>query len=218
MGDRLAVGLRTLTPSTLVRIQVPQPYSSMQGWLYPSSVQLSRFVESDRIIRIQFLRILGIKIMAIELTLSIIKPDAVSKGHMGDILARFEKDGLRIAAAKISLLSRWQVEQIYGIHKGRPFYQDLLQFMTSGPVMLAVLEGEDAVAKNREIMGNTDPHLALPGTIRADFGTAANRNAVHGSDGPDRARYEIACLFEVGEIYSQIWLPERERHHQSVGS
>jgi nucleoside-diphosphate kinase len=156
--------------------------------------------------------------MAIELTLSIIKPDAVSKGHMGDILARFEKNGLRIVAAKISLLSRWQVEQIYGIHKGRPFYQDLLQFMTSGPVMLAVLEGEDAVAKNREIMGNTDPHLATPGTIRADFGTAANRNAVHGSDGPDRAHYEIACLFEVGEVYSQIWLPERERYHQSVGS
>lgn len=156
--------------------------------------------------------------MAIELTLSIIKPDAVSKGHMGDILARFEKNGLRIVAAKMSLLSRWQVEQIYGIHKGRPFYQDLVQFMTSGPVMLTVLEGEDAVAKNREIMGNTDPHLALPGTIRADFGTAANRNAVHGSDGPDRARYEIACLFERGEIYSHIWLPERERHHQSAGS
>ena len=142
--------------------------------------------------------------MAIELTLSIIKSDAVSKGHMGDILARFEKNGLRIVAAKMSLLSRWQVEQIYGIHKGRPFYQDLVQFMTSGPVMLTVLEGEDAVAKNREIM--------------ADFGTAANRNAVHGSDSPDRARYEIACLFERGEIYSQIWLPERERHHQSAGS
>src|SRR5205823_12909290 len=146
-----------------------------------SSVQLSRFMESDRIIKIQFSRILGIKVMAIELTLSIIKPDAVSKGHMGDILARFEKNGLRIVAAKLSLLSRWQVEQIYGIHKGRPFYQDLVQFMTSGPVMLGVLEGEDAVAKNREIMGNTDPHVATPGSIRADFGTASNRNAGHGS-------------------------------------
>lgn len=156
--------------------------------------------------------------MAIELTLSIIKPDAVSKHHVGDILSRFERQGLRIVAAKLTLLSRWQVEKIYGIHKGRPFYQDLLQFMTSGPVMLLVLEGEDAVAKNREVMGNTDPSLAKPGTIRADFGTATNRNAVHGSDSLESACYEIGCLFEPGEIYSQIRLSECERYYQSAGA
>ncbi len=156
--------------------------------------------------------------MAIELTLSIIKPDAVSKGHIGDILSRFEREGLRIVAAKLTRLPPWQVEKIYGIHEGRPFYQDLLQFMTSGPVMLLVLEGENAVAKNREVMGNTDPRLASPGTIRADFGTAANRNAVHGSDSLANARYEIACLLEPGEIYSQIRLPEYERYYQSAGA
>ena len=156
--------------------------------------------------------------MAIELTLSIIKPDAVSKNHIGDILSRFERCGLRIVAAKLSLLSRWQVEKIYGIHQGRPFYPDLLQFMTSGPVMLLVLEGEAAVAKNREVMGNTDPSLAKPGTIRADFGTAPNRNAVHGSDSLENACYEIGCLFEPDEIYSQTRLPECERYYQSAGA
>src|SRR5919106_665719 len=156
--------------------------------------------------------------MAIELTLSIIKPDAVLKNHIGDILSRFERQGLRIVAAKLTRLSRWQVEKIYGIHEGRPFYQDLLQFMTSGPGMLVALEGENAVAKNREIIGNTDPRLASPGTIRADFGTAANRNAVHGSDSLESACYEIGCLFEPGEIYSQTQLPEGGRYYPSAGA
>jgi len=156
--------------------------------------------------------------MALELTFSIIKPDAVGKNHIGEILARFEKNGLRIVAAKMLTLTRQQVESLYGIHEGRPFYSDLLQFMSSGPSVALVLEGENAVAKAREVIGLTNPAEAAPGTIRADFGTASNRNAVHGSDAPDTARYEISCLFEPNEIYSQVSLTASERRYQSAGS
>jgi nucleoside-diphosphate kinase len=156
--------------------------------------------------------------MALELTFSIIKPDAVAKNHIGEILARFEKNGLRIVAAKLLTLTRQQAEAVYGIHEGRPFYSDLLQFMCSGPSVALVLEGENAVARARDVMGLTNPAEAAPGTIRADFGAATNRNAVHGSDAPDTARYEMSCIFEPNEIYSQADLASSERRYQSAGS
>ena len=136
--------------------------------------------------------------MAIERTLSIIKPDAVSKNVIGEIYSRFEKAGLRIVAAKMLHLSREQAGAFYAVHKERPFYNDLVAFMTSGPVMVQALEGEDAIAKNREIMGATDPSKAAPGTIRADFAKTVDENAVHGSDGPDTAKIEIAFFFPEG--------------------
>lgn len=133
--------------------------------------------------------------MALERTLSIIKPDAVKKNVIGQILARFEAAGLRIVAARMMHLSRGEAEGFYAVHRSRPFFRDLVEFMTSGPVLVQVLEGEDAIARNRELMGATDPKKAAKGTIRADFADSIDANAVHGSDGPETARTEIAFFF-----------------------
>jgi len=133
--------------------------------------------------------------MAIERTLSIIKPDAVAKNVIGEIYKRFENAGLRIVGARMEHLSSEKAGEFYAVHKERPFYQDLVDFMTSGPVMVQVLEGEDAIAKNREVMGATNPADAAPGTIRADFAQTVDENAVHGSDGPDTAHAEIEFFF-----------------------
>ena len=141
--------------------------------------------------------------MALERTLSIIKPDAVAKNIIGEIYDRFEKAGLRIVAAKRMRLSDKQVREFYAVHKDRPFFGELVEFMTSGPVMVQVLEGENAIARNRELMGATFPKDAAPGTIRADFCDPQGdqgRNAVHGSDAADTARAEIAFFFKPGEI------------------
>ncbi len=138
--------------------------------------------------------------MATERTISIIKPDAVAKNVIGEIYARFEKGGLKIIAAKMLHLSREQAEGFYAVHKDRPFFGDLVEFMTSGPVMVQCLEGEDAIAKNREIMGATNPAEAAPGTIRADFASTIDENAVHGSDSPETAATEIAYFFSSEEI------------------
>lgn len=135
-----------------------------------------------------------------EQTLSIIKPDAVKKGVIGKIISRFETNGLRIAAAKKMQLSRYDAGKFYEIHKERPFYNDLIDFMTSGPVVVMVLEGENAVAKNRELMGATDPKKAEKGTIRADFAQSIDANAVHGSDSLENAKNEIAFFFAKREI------------------
>ena len=136
--------------------------------------------------------------MAIEKTLSIIKPDAVAKNIIGKIYSRFEKAGLKIVAARMQPLSRAEAEGFYAVHRGRPFFDDLVKFMTSGPVMIQVLKGENAIALNRELMGATDPGQAAPGTIRADFASSIDANAVHGSDGPDTARTEIEYFFGNG--------------------
>lgn len=136
--------------------------------------------------------------MAVERTLSIIKPDAVAKNVIGEIYSRFEKGGLRIVASRMLHLSPEQAGAFYAVHKERPFYNDLVAFMTSGPVMVQVLEGENAIARNRELMGATNPAKADPGTIRADFATTVDENAVHGSDGPDTARAEIDFFFPEG--------------------
>lgn len=141
--------------------------------------------------------------MALEHTLSIIKPDAVGKNLIGQIYARFEQQGLRIVAAKMLHLSRDQAEKFYQVHSERPFYADLVKFMTSGPVMVQVLEGDNAISKHREVMGATNPKDAAPGTIRADFATTVDENAVHGSDGPDTAAEEIAFFFNDDEIYAR---------------
>ncbi|MGE3920293.1 MAG: nucleoside-diphosphate kinase [Gammaproteobacteria bacterium] len=138
--------------------------------------------------------------MAVEQTLSIIKPDAISKNVIGAIYSRFEQAGLRIIAAKMQQLTRNQAEQFYAIHKERFFFNDLVQFMISGPVMIQVLEGDNAVLKNRDIMGATDPKQAAPGTIRADFADSIDANAVHGSDSLENARQEIQFFFEPQEI------------------
>ncbi len=136
-------------------------------------------------------------------TLSIIKPDAVAKNVIGEIYTRFERAGLRIVAARMLHLSREQAEGFYAVHKERPFFNDLVEFMTSGPVMIQVLEGEDAIARNRELMGATDPRQAAPGTIRADFASSIDANAVHGSDGEETAAQEISFFFAGDEIYSR---------------
>ena len=141
--------------------------------------------------------------MAVERTLSIIKPDAVAKNVVGEILARFEKAGLRIAAARMAWLSRAEAEGFYAVHRERPFFKDLVDFMISGPVMIQVLEGDNAIARNRELMGATDPKKAAAGTIRADFAQSIDANAVHGSDGPDTARVEIAYFFPALAVYSR---------------
>lgn len=135
-----------------------------------------------------------------ERTLSIIKPDAVGKNHIGEIIARFEQAGLKIIAAKMMHLSKHQAEGFYAVHKERPFFKDLVGFMTTGPVLVMVLEGNDAIAKNREIMGATDPKKAAPGTIRADFATSIDENCVHGSDAKETAVNEIAFFFKPEEI------------------
>lgn len=141
--------------------------------------------------------------MAVERTLSIIKPDAVAKNVIGQIIARFEAAGLRIIAARMMHLSRAQAEGFYAVHRERPFFKDLVEFMTSGPVVVQVLEGENAIARNRELMGATDPKKADKGTIRADFAQSIDANAVHGSDGPDTARSEVAYFFASCEIFSR---------------
>jgi nucleoside-diphosphate kinase len=141
--------------------------------------------------------------MPIERTLSIIKPDAVAKNVIGQIYARFENAGLKIVAARMAYLSRAEAEAFYAVHKGRPFFNDLVQFMTSGPVMIQVLEGQDAIAKNRELMGATDPKKAEKGTIRADFADSIDANAVHGSDSPETAAVEVAFFFPSMSIYSR---------------
>ena len=138
--------------------------------------------------------------MAIERTFSIVKPDAVGKNHIGDIYSRFEKGGLRIVAAKMLHLSRAQAEGFYAVHKERPFYKDLVNFMISGPVMVQVLEGENAILRNREINGATNPKDAAPGTIRADFASTVDENAVHGSDAAETAKEEIAFFFKPEEL------------------
>jgi len=138
--------------------------------------------------------------MALERTLSIIKPDAVAKNVIGEIYTRFEKAGLRIVAAKMKQLSRADAEGFYAVHKERPFFKALVDFMISGPVMIQALEGENAIAKNRELMGATNPKDAAPGTIRADFADSIDANAVHGSDGADTAKNEIAYFFTDAEI------------------
>jgi nucleoside-diphosphate kinase len=139
--------------------------------------------------------------MAVEKTLSIIKPDAVKKNAIGQILARFEAAGLKVAAARMMHLSREQAEGFYAVHRERPFFKDLVDFMISGPVLVQVLQGENAIAKNRELMGATDPKKAAKGTIRADFADSIDANAVHGSDGPETARSEIAYFFAAHEVY-----------------
>jgi nucleoside-diphosphate kinase len=141
--------------------------------------------------------------MAVERTLSIIKPDAVAKNAIGQIYARFESAGLKVVAARMMWLSQNQAEGFYAVHRERPFFRDLVRFMTTGPVMVQVLEGENAIAKNRELMGATDPKKAAKGTIRADFAESIDANAVHGSDGADTARTEIAFFFPASEIHSR---------------
>jgi nucleoside-diphosphate kinase len=141
--------------------------------------------------------------MAVERTLSIIKPDAVAKNVIGKIYSRFESNGLRIVAAQMRRLSRPEAEGFYAVHRERPFFGPLVDFMTSGPVMIQVLEGENAIAKNRDLMGATDPKKAAPGTIRADFAQSIDANAVHGSDGPDTAKVEVAYFFPALAIHSR---------------
>jgi nucleoside-diphosphate kinase len=136
--------------------------------------------------------------VSFEKTLSIIKPDAVARNIIGKIYSRFEKAGLKIVAARMQHLTREEAEGFYAVHRGRPFFDNLVVFMTSGPVMIQVLEGENAIALNRELMGATDPREAAPGTIRADFAASIDANAVHGSDGPDTARTEIEYFFGAG--------------------
>ncbi len=141
--------------------------------------------------------------MAVERTLSIIKPDAVANNVIGSILTRFEQAGLKIIAARMLQLSRRDAEGFYAVHRERPFFKDLVDFMTSGPVMVQVLEGENAVQKNRDLMGATDPKQAAKGTIRADFAQSIDANAVHGSDGPGTAKVEIAYFFPTLNVYSR---------------
>jgi nucleoside-diphosphate kinase len=138
--------------------------------------------------------------MAVERTLSIIKPDAVGKNHIGDIYNRFEAAGLKIIAARMKHMTPGEAEGFYAVHKDRPFFKDLVKFMTTGPVMVSVLEGENAVAKHRDIMGATDPKKAAKGTIRADFAKSIDENAVHGSDSLENAKAEIAYFFRATEL------------------
>lgn len=142
--------------------------------------------------------------MSVERTLSIIKPDAVAKNVIGEIITRFEKGGLRIAGAKLIHLTTKQAEQFYAVHKERPFFAGLVSFMSSGPVLVQVLEGENAIAKNRQIMGATNPKDAAAGTIRADFADSIDHNAVHGSDAPETAQQEIAFFFKPEEICAYV--------------
>ena len=141
--------------------------------------------------------------MAIERTLSIIKPDAVAKNVIGKIVSRFEAAGLKIVAAKLIHLSRSEAEQFYAVHKERPFFKDLVEFMISGPVFVQALEGENAIAKNRDLMGATDPKKAAPGTIRADFADSIDANAVHGSDAVETAKVEVGFFFPGMNVYSR---------------
>jgi len=141
--------------------------------------------------------------MAVERTLSIIKPDAVAKNVIGQIYARFESAGLKIVAARMTRLSEREAEGFYAVHRERPFFRDLVKFMVSGPVMVQVLEGDNAIARNRDLMGATDPKKAAQGTIRADFAASIDANAVHGSDAAETARTEIAYFFPSIDIHSR---------------
>ena len=141
--------------------------------------------------------------MALERTLSIIKPDAVAKNVIGEIYSRFEKGGLKVVASKMKQLSRKEAEGFYAVHRERPFFNALVEFMISGPVMIQVLEGEGAIAKNRELMGATNPKEAAPGTIRADFADSIDANAVHGSDAAETAAVEIAYFFASTEVFAR---------------
>jgi nucleoside-diphosphate kinase len=141
--------------------------------------------------------------MAVERTLSIIKPDAVAKNVIGQIYSRFESSGLKVVAARMTQLSRAEAEGFYAVHKERPFFKDLVDFMISGPVMIQALEGEGAIAKNRDLMGATDPKKAAAGTIRADFADSIDANAVHGSDASETAAVEIAYFFPALNVYSR---------------
>lgn len=141
--------------------------------------------------------------MAVQHTFSIIKPDAVAQDVIGQIYTRFEQAGLKIVAARMMHLSAQKAGDFYGEHRERPFFNDLVEFMTSGPIMVQVLEGDNAVAKNREIMGATNPKEAAPGTIRADFATEVSANAVHGSDSPEAAAREIAFFFDSSEVFGR---------------
>ena len=141
--------------------------------------------------------------MAVERTLSIIKPDAVAKNVIGEIYSRFEKSGLKVIAAKMAHLARNDAEGFYAVHRGRPFFDDLVKFMISGPVMIQVLEGDNAILKNRDLMGATDPKKAAAGTIRKDFAQSIDANAVHGSDAVDTAQVEIAYFFASSQVYSR---------------
>jgi nucleoside-diphosphate kinase len=141
--------------------------------------------------------------MAVERTLSIIKPDAVARNVIGEIYARFEKAGLKVVAARMARLSRGDAEGFYAVHKGRPFFNDLVEFMISGPVMIQVLEGDNAIQKNRDLMGATDPKKAAKGTIRADFAQSIDANAVHGSDAPETAATEIAYFFPASQVFTR---------------
>jgi nucleoside-diphosphate kinase len=141
--------------------------------------------------------------MPVERTLSIIKPDAVKKNVIGKIMARFEDAGLKVVAARMMHLSRVEAEGFYAVHRERPFFKDLVDFMISGPVLVQVLEGDNAIAKNRDLMGATDPKKAAKGSIRADFAASIDANAVHGSDAPETARTEIAYFFPASEVFSR---------------
>jgi nucleoside-diphosphate kinase len=141
--------------------------------------------------------------MLIERTLSIIKPDAVAKNAIGQIIGRFEQAGLKVVAARLQQLSRAEAQRFYAVHKERPFFKDLVDFMVSGPVFVSVLEGQNAIQKNRDLMGATDPKKAAPGTIRADFADSIDANAVHGSDAPETAAAEVAFFFPEIDIHSR---------------
>ncbi len=147
--------------------------------------------------------------MATERTLSIIKPDGVEKGIVGKVIARFEAQGLKPVAIRMARLSQLEAEGFYAVHRARPFFSDLVKFMTSGPVVLMVLEGDGAIAKNREVMGATDPRKAAEGTLRKDFATDIEKNTVHGSDSPENARIEIAYFFPETAIASYEWKDRR---------
>jgi nucleoside-diphosphate kinase len=147
--------------------------------------------------------------MAIERTFSIIKPDGVEKGVIGRVLSRFEAAGLKPVAIKLKRLSQAEAEGFYAVHRARPFFADLVKSMTCGPVVLMVLEGEGAIAKNREVMGATDPKKAAPGTIRADFATDIEKNTVHGSDAPETAKVEISYFFPEVEVHAYDWKEKR---------
>ena len=147
--------------------------------------------------------------MAIERTFSIIKPDGVEKGVIGRVIARFEAVGLKPVAMKLKRLSQAEAEGFYAVHRARPFFADLVKSMTAGPVVLMVLEGEGAIAKNREVMGATDPKKAAPGTLRADFATDIEKNTVHGSDAPETARVEISYFFPEIEVHAYEWKDKR---------
>jgi nucleoside-diphosphate kinase len=144
--------------------------------------------------------------MAIERTLSIVKPDGIAKGVIGQVVSRLESAGLKPIAMRMTQLSRAEAEGFYAVHKARPFFADLVKFMTSGPVLLMVLEGENAIARNREVMGATDPKKAAEGTIRRDFATDIEKNTVHGSDAPETARFEVAYFFRGIDLHPYEWV------------